>query len=56
MTFALLFWILMLLWVLFGGWTRWGNAPGQYVHGDWLLLLVLIGLLGWRVFGAPVHG
>ena len=57
MQISLLFWILMLLWAIFGvaptfprgeNVTYWGFAGS-------LLLFVLIGLLGWQVFGAAVH-
>lgn len=55
MSLGLAFWILMLLWVI---WSWPGNKfVGPY--GPWgnsLLLLVLFILLGWRVFGAPIHG
>lgn len=55
MDVSLLFWILMLLWAVFGVWS---NLPGGNFRG-WggtLLLFVLIGLLGYKVFGAPLHG
>ena len=55
MTRGLLFWLLMILWalsVLFG--VRWF---GEYaVYASTGLLLVLFGLLGWQVFGAPIKG
>jgi len=55
MSISLAFWILMLIWFVFG-------AMGAYNAGGWqgwsgnLLLFCLLLLLGWRVFGAPVHG
>ena len=56
MTFGLIYWIMMLLWLIFGIWgwytpqqPRWGWVG----HGAFLFVLFL--LLGWRVFGAPVH-
>lgn len=58
MSFSLIFWVIMLLWLLFSiawnsGWQ--GVAPyGPY--GNSILLFVLFLLLGWRVFGAPIHG
>jgi hypothetical protein len=58
MSFALIFWIIMLLWLLFA--LAWHNGwAGVQPYGPWgnsLLLFVLFLLLGWRVFGAPVHG
>ncbi len=55
MTFGLVFWILMLLWLLFGLWD-WRSPTGYGPIGSMLLLFVLFLLLGWRVFGAPIHG
>ncbi len=58
MSIGLLFWILMILWVIFGAWYRSTPAAfGPYGWaGDWLLLFVLFALLGWRVFGPVLHG
>ncbi len=53
MSFGLMYWILMLLWFVFGLWSSW---PNHYVVGGNLLLFILLLLLGWKVFGAPVHG
>lgn len=54
MQLGLIFWIMMLLWVLFGVWdwqTGWNRPWG---HGVFFFILFLV--LGWRVFGAPIHG
>jgi Na+/proline symporter len=58
MTFGLAFWILMLLWLVLGLWQNWGGiTSGQYwPAGGSLLLFLLLLLLGWRVFGAPLRG
>jgi hypothetical protein len=53
MTMGLLFWILMLLWLLFGLWSHW---PDYKPLGNSLLLFVLLLILGWKAFGAPIHG
>jgi len=57
MSFELLYWILMLLWLVFGLWREY--VPGQpypvaRVPGHVLLFILLV-ILGWRVFGSPVH-
>jgi hypothetical protein len=55
MSLSLAFWILMLLWFV---WTWPGNpVVGAYgpIGGN-ILLFVLFLLLGWRIFGAPLHG
>jgi hypothetical protein len=56
MSFGLIFWILMLFWAVYGvgGYYRFGpTANYWYGHGAFLFVLFL--LLGWKVFGAPVH-
>ena len=51
---GILFWVLMILWAIFGFWTG-------YSHWEWgpvgstLLLFVLLALLGWQVFGRPIQ-
>lgn len=52
MTMGLLFWILMLLWLVFGTWWNW---PNHTVVGWNLLLFILLLLLGWSTFGAPIR-
>jgi hypothetical protein len=54
MTMGLLFWILMVIWLVFGL-VQAGGFVGPY--GPWghsLLLFILLLLLGWQVFGAPI--
>lgn len=57
MTFGLVFWIIMLLWLLFSiAWNSGWSAIGPHGPlGNSVLLFVLFLLLGWRVFGAPIH-
>jgi len=55
LTLGLIFWILMLLWLVFGIATRMGSVPEQYgVWGNQVFLFILFLLLGWRVFGAAL--
>jgi hypothetical protein len=56
MSIGLAFYILMLLWLVFGFWTSWGPTPNYPLIGGNLLLFVLLLLLGWHEFGAPIHG
>lgn len=55
------FWIIYVICLLFGIWFSWptGQAVGL-VHfaplGGSLIVFILIGLLGWKVFGPPVQG
>lgn len=58
MSFALLYWLIMLFWLVFGLWSNWPapNAPAGYKPmGGTLLLFILLVLLGWKVFNAPLH-
>lgn len=54
MTLGLAFWILMLIWLVFGLWTDWPNVNAWAQRN--LFLFVLFLLLGWHSFGAPIHG
>ncbi len=57
MQLSLLFWILMLLWAIFGVFPTFprGTDPKYWPFAGSLLLFILIGVLGWQVFGAAVH-
>jgi hypothetical protein len=57
MTIGACFWIIMLLWFLFGiYWNRSElSGPGWNLGGHGLLFILLF-LLGWKVFGFPIQG
>jgi len=42
----------MLIWLVFGVWTNWPNIKAS--GGDGLLFILLV-LLGWKTFGAPIQ-
>jgi hypothetical protein len=55
MPIGMIFWMLMIIWALFGLW--WNSNPGA-AWGQWgnhLLLFVLFFILGWHAFGFVVH-
>lgn len=56
MTLGLAYWILMLIWLVFGLVWHMGyvGAPFGPV-GSVVLLFILFGLLGWQVFGPPLR-
>jgi hypothetical protein len=57
MPIGLLFWILMILWLIFGFvWYRNGAAWGYGWGGNTLLLFILLFLLGWNDFGFILQG
>lgn len=58
MSLSLLFWILMLLWLLLGGYRNRTsfNAPnGWSMWGGDLFLFILLLILGWQIFGQPIR-
>ena len=58
MTIGMVFWILMILWLLFGlYWNRDDIRGGKYgIAGGNLLLFILLFLLGWKAFGFVIQG
>lgn len=56
MTLGLCYWVLMLIWLVFGLLVHFSVVTGPYgLVGSSLLLFVLFLLLGWQVFGPPLH-
>lgn len=55
MSFGLCFWILALLWVVLGLVWSWGRPPQWPAIGAGLIAFLMLVLLGWKVFGAPLH-
>jgi hypothetical protein len=56
MTLGLAYWILLLVACVFGFALHFGYASTTWgVGGNSLLLLALLIILGWQVFGPPLH-
>jgi hypothetical protein len=57
MNIATLFWVIMVIWLLFGLWSSWPAAGTNPVRpvGGLIILWVVIALLGWQVFGSAIH-
>lgn len=57
MAIGSLFWLLMILWLLFGlYWNRGDFRSGNYgLVGGNLMLFIVLFLLGWQVFGFPIQ-
>lgn len=57
MSLSLLFWMLYILTILFGGWSYYEPAQPLWFRraGAFLVVWVLIGILGWKVFGPALH-
>ncbi len=52
MPVGILFWVLYVVSFIFGGWAAW---PVDRRSGTWLIVMVLIGIIGWQVFGPVVQ-
>lgn len=52
MSLGLAFWVIMLVWLVFQLWTNW---PNLRAGGGNLILFILLLILGWAQFGAPLH-
>lgn len=55
LSIGLLFWILMIIWLVFGGWLYW-SPPNYRPVGAHFFLWFLLFLLGWGTFGFPIGG
>ena len=56
MPMGLMFWVLMVIWFVFGLAVHFGAVAAPYgLVVNSLLLFVLFLLLGWRVFGPPLQ-
>lgn len=55
MTLGLCYWILMLVWLVFGLLVHFGTVAAYGAIGNVVLLFVLFLILGWQVFGAPLR-
>jgi len=57
MSIGFVFWLLMLLWIIFWGVrTVHPTVLGGWTWGGDLLIFILFFLVGWHVFGWPIHG
>lgn len=54
MSLALAFWILLLLWLVLNGLAL--RTGGMAAIAESIIPWLLFLLLGWSVFGAPLHG
>jgi len=56
MTIGFIFWLMMLLWLVFGVYNRRTVIATPWLWGGDLVLYVLLFLLGWQTFGWPIRG
>jgi hypothetical protein len=56
MTLGLCYWVLMLIWLVSSLLSHFGYVAGGIALGvNVVLLFILFLLLGWQVFGPPLH-
>jgi hypothetical protein len=55
MTLGLAYWVLMLIWLVWGLLTHFGYAGSYSADVNVVLLFILFLLLGWQTFGPPLH-
>jgi hypothetical protein len=56
MPMGILFWVLMLIWFIFGLYWNWpADRGGAGIVGGHIMLFLLFMLLGWKVFGPPLQ-
>ena len=58
MPIGILFWVIYVIAILFGVWSNYDAANELWFRraGAYLVLWILVGIIGWRVFGPVVHG
>lgn len=56
MSLAVCFWVLMLIAFVLSAWGSWPVSRGNIQQaGISLILFLLLLILGWKVFGSPIH-
>jgi ABC-type polysaccharide/polyol phosphate export permease len=57
MSLQLLFWMIYIIAIVFGFWSSYeAGQPLWYRRaGAYMVLWLLVGILGWEVFGAAIH-
>jgi hypothetical protein len=57
MSLGFIYYFLLLCWILFNGVVFWSPAASPYAwRGNGVLLFVLFLLIGFQIFGSPIHG
>ncbi len=57
MTLSVWFWLFYVLSIVFAVWREYAPGPYPWYKGTWYLVFyIMLGLLGWKVFGSPITG
>lgn len=54
MPMGTIFWVIMLIWLIFGVGLYW-YAQSHFFVGSSLMIFILFLLLGWHAFGPPIR-
>jgi hypothetical protein len=52
MSLAVAYWILMLIFLVFGFWSSW---PNLRAGGPNIVLFLILVIAGWKLFGPPIN-
>ena len=55
MSISLLFWVIFIVYIVFGFYSNWPASGKGTAIGGHLVVCILLALLGWAVFGAAIH-
>jgi len=56
MTLDFLYWFLLLIMLIFGGWRGFGPNGDRWYFGGSLIWLALLAIIGLKLFGSPLKG
>ena len=56
MSIGLLFWVIFVIALIFGAWGRTPSGSPYWANYNSWVFVVLLFLLGWRVFGFVIQG
>jgi hypothetical protein len=54
MPISILFWVIYIVALVFSVWGNYGQPDWGRRAGGYFVLWVLVGILGWRVFGSAI--
>jgi hypothetical protein len=55
-TLTFIYWFSVLLILLFGSWTVYNPPTGRFGSAGWFLLLLVLIVIGLKLFGFPIQG
>jgi hypothetical protein len=55
MTLGFIYWLILLLWLIFGAWRGFAPNGDRFFFGGSLIVFILFALIGWQVWGSPLQ-